>query len=342
MLDDLKYIHQRDAQDALGIAEKQWQQLQHEFSFPRASLKIENIVFAGMGGSALAAMLSQSWPDHQLPFEICRQYHAPKYVSERTLFIASSYSGNTEETLSALLEAEAKKAQVAIIAGGGQLIEIAKSKSYPHLVLPQVGQPRFAVFYSFNALISLLEAIGLATPGVVAQIRNSTTFLQDSVTSWLPTVPKASNPAKKLAMELAGKSIVVYAGPLLSPVAYKWKISFNENAKNIAWWSQIPELNHNEISGWTSHPVEKPYGIVELRSNLEHERVQKRFELTEKLLSGHQPAPNVVEAQGQSLVEQLLWSVAFGDFVSLYLALANNVNPSPVELQEKFKQQLND
>ena len=92
--------------------------------------------------------------------------------------------------------------------------------------------------------------------------------------------------------------------------------------------------------GWSSHPIEKPYGIVDLRSNLEHPRVQKRFEVTEKLLSGRRPAPNVVQVKGETILEQLLWAVAYGDFVSIYLALLNNVNPAPVELVEKFKIEL--
>src|SRR3954464_9030238 len=100
MLDDLKYIHQRDGQDALGIAEKQAAQLEHEFDVPVIEGNFENIVYAGMGGSALAALISQSWPGYKLPFEVCRQYHIPAYVSNKTLFIAASYSGNTEETVS--------------------------------------------------------------------------------------------------------------------------------------------------------------------------------------------------------------------------------------------------
>jgi glucose/mannose-6-phosphate isomerase len=341
MLDDLKFIHQRDSQDALGIAQKQAQQLTYEFDLEPITGGFSSIVFAGMGGSALAALLSQSWPGHKLPFEVCRQYHLPKYVSGTTLFIASSYSGNTEETLSGLAEAEAKGAQIAVIAGGGKLIEIAKEKSYPHLILPAVGQPRYAVLYSFNALVTLLKAAGFVSDEQMAEFRKTTEFLENVVAGWLPTVPKDKNPAKQLAMELAGRSLVIYAGPLLAPAAYKWKISFNENSKNIAWWNEYPEWNHNETSGWIGQPIEKVYGVIELRSNLEHERVQKRFELMERLLSGKRPAPNVVQAEGENILQQLLWTVVFGDFVSLYLALLNNIDPSPVDLQEKIKIELN-
>lgn len=346
MLDDLKYIHQRDGQDALGIAEKQWQQLEHTFEVTGDRLQvtdgIENTVFAGMGGSALAVLLSVSWPGHSLPFEICRQYHIPAYVSEKTLFIASSYSGNTEETLSAFSEAEAAGAKVVIIASGGQLQEIAQSKNYPFLLIPKVEQPRYAVLYNLKALVTILEAAGLVEEEqTTTAIIEAANFLKQKVAAWTATMPTKDNPAKKLAEELAGKSIVVYAGPLLAPAAYKWKINFNENAKNIAWWNQFPEFNHNEMIGWSSHPIDKPYGIIDLRSNLEHPRIQKRFEVTEKLLSGRRPAPNVVQVEGETILEQLLWAVAFGDFVSIYLALLNNINPTPVDLVEKFKTELN-
>jgi glucose/mannose-6-phosphate isomerase len=139
-----------------------------------------------------------------------------------------------------------------------------------------------------------------------------------------------------------GKSVVIYAGPNLSPAAYKWKIGCNENAKQVAWCNTLPEFNHNEFIGWSGNATDKPYAVVDLRSNLEHLRVQKRFEVTERLLSGMRPAPHVVEVQGDTILEQLLWAIAYGDFVTLYLALLNGVDPAPVDLVEKFKKALND
>jgi glucose/mannose-6-phosphate isomerase len=339
MLDDLKYIHQRDGQDALGIAERQAGQLEHKFEVPKIEGDFQNIVFAGMGGSALPALVSTSWPGYKIPFEIIRQYDIPAYVSDKTLFIAASYSGNTEETLSALAEAEQKGAVIAIMAGGGKLEETADQKNYPFVKLPKAEQPRYAVFYMLLALLAILEAAGLQED-VSGQLAEGANFLRESVKDWVATVPTDKNPAKQLANELAGKSGVVYAGPLLAPAAYKWKISFNENAKNVAWWGTYPEFNHNEFIGWSSHPIQKPYSVIDLRSNFEHPRIQKRFELSDRLLSGQRPAAHVVEAQGSNLLEQLLWTIAYGDFVTIYLALLNGVNPAPVELVEKLKKEL--
>ncbi len=343
MLDDLKYIHERDTGDALGIAEKQGQQLLQTFELPDLSFVAENVVYAGMGGSALAALVSVSWPGYRLPFEIVRGYDLPAYVSGKTLCIIASYSGNTEEALSCLTQAQAKGARVVIIAGGGQLQAIAQQQGYPFVLLPKAAQPRFAVLYNLKALVTILGKAGLvANNEIETALAAAADFLAQAVTSWLPTVPTASNRAKQIAQELMGKSVVVYSGPKLFPAAYKWKISFNENAKHIAWCNQYPEFNHNEFLGWTEQPVNKPYAVIDLRSSLEHPRVQKRFEVSERLLSGKRPAPIIIEAEGQTLLEQLLWTIALGDFVSLYLALLNGLNPAPVELIEKFKTALNE
>ncbi len=342
MLDDLKMIHERDAQDALGVAEKEAAQLTAEFELQgNASLgDIQNIVYGGMGGSALAALLLHTWPPVSVPFEVVRDYDIPAYVGPSTLFIASSYSGNTEETLSALAQAESKGARIAVIAGGGKLQDIAQEKAYMLARMPDVGQPRFAVFANFRALLQILETAGVLREGFRPQLEKTAVFLNESLQSWLPTVPTAKNPAKRIALDVIGKSVVVYGGPKMWPAAYKWKISFNENAKHVAWWNQYSEFNHNEFIGWTKQPVDKPYAIIDIRSPLENERVQKRFVLSERLLSGMRPSPIVITPTGETVLDQLLWSVVLGDFVTLYTALLNGLNPSPVDLVEKLKQEL--
>ncbi len=342
MLDDLKLIHERDAQDALGVAERQWQQLGHDFTLGAEAERlkaVKNVVFAGMGGSALAAQMSVTWPGYDVPFEIVRGYTIPKYVTHDTLFIASSYSGNTEETLEALGQAEAAGALVAVITSGGKLAEIAKEKGYPLALMPSGMQPRMASLYNLRALVTILEYAGIAQDALDA-LEHASTFLKDQTLQWRADVPTEDNLAKQLALELVGKSPVVYAGPLMYPAAYKWKISFNENAKNVAWCNQYPEFNHNEFLGWTSHPVQKPYAVIDLKSSFEHPRVQKRFEVSNRLLSGKRPEPLTVEAQGKTVLEHMLWTIALGDFVSLYLAIANGLNPTPVDLIEKLKQEL--
>ena len=341
MLDDLKYIHERDVQDALGTVEKQWQQLKYDYSVQwQPTSAIQNVVVAGMGGSALAASFLKSWPGLSVPLEVVRDYQLPKYVNANTLFIASSYSGNTEETLATLEQAENQGAQVVVVAAGGKLVEKGESKNYPTFKLPGGMQPRMAVFYNFTALIQLLALTGLVDEAKQQELSVTADWLSEQIKDWLPTVPTASNPAKKLAQEIMGKSPVIYAGPLLAPVAYKWKINFNENAKNVAWTNQYPEFNHNEFLGWSSHPVDKPYAVIDLRSALDHPQVKKRFEVSERLLSGKRPAPEIVEVKGETPLQQIIWTVTLGDFVSVYLALLNGLNPTPVDLIEKLKTEL--
>ena len=343
MLDDLKFIHERDAQDALGLAEKQWQQLQHDYQFSfHPEREIQNVVVAGMGGSALAALIAQSWPGVSVPFEIVREYDIPRYVGANTLFIASSFSGNTEETLTALTRAEERGAIIVCVSHAGRLQEIARERGYPYIELPAATQPRYAAFYGFRAFLEVVVAAGLAGHEVIDELVAASEWLKEQSAQWATTVPTAKNQAKSLAQELMGKSIVVYSGPKLYPAAYNWKISFNENAKQVAWVNQYPEFNHNEFLGWTKQPVHKPYAVIDIRSNLEHERVQKRFEVSERLLSGVRPAPEIVRPEGDTLVRQLLWAITLGNFTSLYLALLNNLNPSPVDIIEKLKKSLDD
>ncbi len=342
VLDDLKMIHERDAQDALGVAQKQWQQLTHDYSvsYQPSVDSIQNIVIGGMGGSALAAEYVKAWARTTKPFEIVRNYDLPHYINAHTLFIASSYSGNTEETISALMAAEEKGCQIVVVCAGGRLKEIATEKGYPLFVLPGNFQPRMAVFYNLAALLQILEPAACIPQGRIKELHEAAQWLSTEVDAWRPDVPTTNNAAKKLALELMGSSPVVYGSVLTFPVAYKWKISFNENAKNVAWCNQYPEFNHNEFLGWSSHPVDKPYKIIDLRSSFDHERISKRFELSARMLSGKRAEPNTVSLSGDTVLKQLLWGTAFGDFVSLYLALLNGLNPTPVDLIEKFKAEL--
>ncbi|PJE65228.1 bifunctional phosphoglucose/phosphomannose isomerase [Candidatus Saccharibacteria bacterium CG10_big_fil_rev_8_21_14_0_10_47_8] len=346
MLDDLKYIHQRDGQDALGIAEKQWRQYTHKFNIdwsdggwlPKA------VMVAGMGGSALAATALSAVPGLDVAFEVVRDYDLPKHVDNSYLLICSSYSGNTEETLSiankALSLPESKRPRIVCISSGGKLQKIAKEQGFPLVNLPGGYQPRFTFGYQYSAVAQLFEKAGLVK-GLVGQVEQGAEIVKKVVESWRPDVSSKENLAKQIALELAGKSAVIYSGPKMFPAAYKWKISLNETAKNVAWCNQYPEFNHNEFMGWTSHPIQKPYGVVELRSQYDHPQIQKRFEISDRLLSGRRPAPIIVNIpKGVSQLEDLMWAVALGDFVSIYLALANGVNPTPVDLIEKLKAEL--
>ncbi len=340
VLDDLKMIHERDAQDALGVAENQWQQLLHNYDIPVIEGDFSNIVYAGMGGSALGALLVQTWPGVNLPFEVCRNYDIPEYVGPKTLFFAASFSGNTEETLNCLAQAEQKGAKIVVLASGGTLAQIAEEKGYVFARLPVITQPRYGALYVLRAILDVFEASGFVNSEKIDELEEVAKNLELILRQYRADVPTDQNPAKQLALELAGSSPVIYSSSLFAGVAYKWKISINENAKNIAWYGIYPEFNHNEFLGWSSHPVDKPYKVVNLVSSLDHPQIQKRFDVTEKMLSGKKPAAEVVNLQGSTVLEQMVYGTTFGDFVSLYLALLNGLNPSPVDLIQKLKAEL--
>jgi glucose/mannose-6-phosphate isomerase len=346
VLDDLKLIHTRDSKDALGIAEKQWEQYKYNYEFNwQPDRSITRIVLAGMGGSGLAAKVYKNWPGISLPFEIIQDYDLPTYVDQNTLVIASSYSGNTEETLSAINQAldksksDAEKPLIVVITSGGQLQEIATQNNLPILILPSGYQPRMTLGYQLRALCELFDSVGISN-GTVNQLEQAADWLKDKLSEWIPIVPTNENRAKKLALDVIGKSVVVYSSSKFASVAYKWKISFNENAKTVAWWNQFPEFNHNEFLGWTNQPVEKPYAVLDLRSELDNLQVQKRFAVTEQLLSGQRPAPEVINLVGEDILKQIIWGVGLGDFVSLYTAILSGIDPTPVDLIEEFKNRL--
>ncbi len=345
MLDDDNVIKQRDPSDALGVASRQYEQTRFDpvVEMPdNDNREISNIVIAGMGGSTLAALLLKTLlrDVSPLPIEVVRGYNLPAYAKEDTLVIVSSYSGNTEEALSCLSDAIYDGAQVGIVTSGGKLAELARENDICHVMLPGGFQPRMTVIHGLLALIALIEHFGALKTTVVDDIKKTGDFLRDASGEWGREITIDRNYAKQLALQAVGKTPVFYGGELTAPVAYKWKISWNENAKNVAFWNEYPEFNHNEFMGWTSHPIEKPFAVFDLISTLEHSRILKRFEVSDKLLSGKRPKAVPVHLNGDTLVAQMLWGCILADFVSIYVAILNNVDPTPVALIEKLKTEL--
>lgn len=345
MLDDQNVIKQRDPSGALGVAGAQYQQARFAVEVAQSAhdgRALTRIVIAGMGGSALAALLVKTWLKQELfvPFEVVRDYHLPGYVDSSTLVIASSYSGNTEEILSCLEEASARGAQVAVIASGGGLIEQAVQRDIAYVQLPADLQPRMAVIYNLRALVALLGHFGQVSFLLFDDIARTADWLQQESAQWGSEVSVDKNYAKQLALQAVGKTPIFYGGNLTAPVAYKWKISWNENAKNVAFWNEYPEMNHNEFIGWTSHPIEKPFAVFDLVSPLEHPQILKRFTVSDRLLSGKRPKATTITLKGETLIEQLLWGSILADYASIYVAILNGTDPTPVPLIEKLKAEL--
>lgn len=345
ILDNRNVISQRDPAGALGVIASQYEQARFVAQVQNPEhdhRKVESIIVAGMGGSALAALMVKVLLNRELPlpFEVVRTYDLPAYVNERTLVIASSYSGNTEETLSALEQAQEKGAQVGIMASGGKLVEIAKERDIAYVTVPAGIQPRMATIYNLSGLFALLENFGVIGGEWMKELNALSEWLKQEINQWTPNVPTVHNYAKQVALQAVGKTPVFYGSPLTAPLAYKWKISWNENAKNVAFWNEYPEFNHNEFLGWTSHPVEKPYAVFDLASSFDSARVAQRFELSDKLLSGLRPRAQAVTLKGNCILAQLVWGAILADFSSTYTAILNQVDPTPVVIIEKLKQEL--
>ena len=345
MLDDLNILNRHNASKDLELATLEVEQLNFETIIKNSdhdNRKINNIVVAGMGGSALSAAFVKTWLKSELliPFEIVRTYDLSASIDKNTLVIASSYSGNTEETVSCLVEAQEKGAQIAIIASGGKLLEIANSDQIAHIILPIGHQPRMAMITMICSTIAILENFDVLAKGKLKEIAQSYCWLKEEINKWAGDVPTVDNYAKKLALHAVGKTAVFFSGTFTYPAAFKFKVCFNETSKNTAFLCEFPEFNHNEFLGWTSHPIEKPFAIFDVISGFEHPQILKRFEISNKLLSGKRPRSHTIKLAGETKIEQLLWGSILADFVSIYLAVLNGVDPMSVELIERLKKEL--
>lgn len=346
-LDNLDVIKQADHEDALSVIGSSAEQLKFQptiKNLPVRRRKVNNIVLSGMGGSCLAGLIAKNWLNHDynlsVPFEITRDYNVPAYVNKNTLVLCVSVSGNTEETISSLCDAIKKNAQIVIISTGGKLLELAKQYKLPYVEIVKISQPRYGVAMHLRTIASVLNKFKILDNRPFNELEKSYNCVRSFASSISVDTPTDHNPAKQLALFAAGKTVLVYSSSLFYPLAYKWKTSYNENAKNTVWCNEFPEFNHNEFIGWTSHPIEKPFAVVNLRSNLDSARINQRLELTEKLLSGHRPAAQNIVLNGNHYIQQVLCGAILGDISSIYLGLLNGVDPTPVELVEKFKKEL--
>lgn len=344
ILDDLNQIKQRDTKNALGMAGEEPKLLVQQLGVknaPREAVSFEHIVVAGMGGSALAGDMLRDWLDLPIPVQVVKDYVLPNYVSSKTLVIACSFSGNTEETIAAFDDAKSKGAHIAIAAGKGKLAEIAEAEKLPHVIMPYDGvTPRMFIATNLRAFLELFIAYGIIDKAVLLELESAAANLAEVSRVWGVDVPFKENIAKQFAWHCAGKTPVIYAGPRFRSAAYKWKIAINESAKNTAWCDEYSEFNHNEFMGWASHPIEKPFAIFDLRSSFDDPRVSRRFEISNRLLSGLRPKEIEITLEGETMLEQFIWSNILADYVSAYLGILNGVDPAPVPLIEKLKGEL--
>jgi glucose/mannose-6-phosphate isomerase len=308
---------------------------------PAPPARPTGLVVCGMGGSAIGAdLVLAALPGLRVPAAVVRGYGLPAWVSSQTLVVAVSYSGDTEETLTCAEGALERGCTPVCIASGGALAGLAEERGLPLLAVPAGGQPRASLGYLAMPLLATLEAAGLCAD-FSADIDETAALLRAGNEALGPQASKATNAARRLAGRLHQKQVVVYGAGLTVPAARRWKGQVNENAKAPAFWNELPELDHNELMGWTSLPhVAAATLAVFLDDAHGDARLLRRARLTAAELEARGVAVERVETRGASRLARLFSLVQFGDYTSVYLALLYGVDPTPVAAIEEFKAKL--
>jgi len=299
------------------------------------------LAVCGMGGSAIGADLVLACvPRLSVPAVVVRGYALPEWVGPETLVVVVSYSGDTEEALACAAQARSRGCAPVCVSSGGSLAAFAEAEGLPLVVVPGGGQPRAAVGSLSMPLLATLEASGLCHEhaGVVdaaaAQLEADNRILE-------PGCPDGENPAKALARRLEKRLAVVYGAGPTGPVARRWKGQINENAKAPAFFNELPELDHNELMGWTSLPhLTSSTVALFLHDESGEERLTRRAELTAREYEALGVSTELVAARGDSRLARLFSLVQLGDYVSCYLALLYGVDPTPVDAIQALKANL--
>jgi glucose/mannose-6-phosphate isomerase len=289
----------------------------------------KNVIICGIGGSPLPADILNSILLPSVPALIHRDYNLPKTASKDSLILCISYSGNTEETVSSLLEAIDNGFKTIVITTGGKMEEICIQKNIPFAKIPAGIQPRSATGYLFSALATVLLNCGI-TENISKDILQAAGDL-DKINSAL------EKEGKNLARKLVKKIPIVYSSSGLQSVAKIWKIKFNENSKIPAFYNFFPELNHNEMVGFTNVKKNNNFHILIIKDNEDHPRITKRMNLTSSLLKKKGIAVDFLKTREGSMLFRVFSSLLLGDWTSYYLALNHKIDPTPVAMVEEFK-----
>lgn len=307
---------------------------------PPAYADVRNITVAGMGGSAIGGDLASAIlaGDLRIPMSVHRDYGLPAYVGRDSLVIASSYSGNTEETLSSFEEAQKRGAKVLVLSTGGRISELAKSANFPVVTFSYKAQPRAALGYSLGLVLGCLSRLGFVRDlsGDVDAALADLAKLEERVHEGART-----NDAKRMATELYGRIIVAYGAGVMGVMARRVKGQWNENAKNWSAFDVMSELNHNAVVGFP-HPAiaRDALTVLLLRSDRDNPRHKLRFDVTAELLDRAGIPHQTLRFDGQSTLSEILQMTLFTDYVSFYLALLNGADPSPVKSIDYLKDRL--
>jgi glucose/mannose-6-phosphate isomerase len=347
-LDDPAIYHQTDSSGMLAHlhnfteqCQQAWENIMH-FDLPPEYKGIGRVIILGMGGSAIGGDVVRrlTLAESKTPVWVHRDYGLPPFLDESTLVIASSYSGNTEETISAFTPSLKTKAKKLVLTSGGRLKQLAESEGIPVFIIDYRAPPRAAFPHSFIPLLGIFQKLGLLKDKS-AELKEGLQIINKLSNDLIETTPLASNPAKQLATKLCCHLVVIYGAEFLAEVARRWKTQLNENSKTMAFFELFPELNHNAIVGYDFPPeVKDKLFVVLLHSALLNPRNRLHYEATARLLAKAKIKHEVVEAIGASVLAQVMSLILFGDYTSFYLAILNRVDPTPIDSIDFVKKYL--
>jgi len=295
--------------------------------------KITNVLICGLGGSGIGGSIVADIVSGQIlvPISYSKDYSIPNYVDENTLVIGSSYSGNTEETLEALDECLKRKAEVAIITSGGKLISIAKKNNLNHIVIPGGNPPRAMFAYSFTQLFFILKHYKIINSDFINNFIKGINLLDKEKEN-------IKQQAKDLAKKIFKKTPVIYVANGGEGVAIRFRQQLNENSKVLCWHHVVPEMNHNELLGWRTNT--ENLAVIYLRNRSDYIRNQKRMDINKEVISKYTDNISDIWSMGDSALENSLYLINFGDWVSWYLSELNNVDAIEIDVINFLKDKL--
>jgi len=346
VIESVDRIRAADPGDMLGRIKELAQQLRDAWAIaakatlPPAYGDVRNITVAGMGGSAIggdfaAALLAD---ELKVPMTVHRDYGLPAYIGRDSLVIASSYSGNTEETLASFEQARKRGAKVLVLTTGGKLADLARASNYPVVTFSYKAQPRAALGYSLGLVLGVLTKLNF--------VRDLSADIDAALADLAKIEERVhegarTNDAKRMALELFGRVIVAYGAGVMGVMARRVKGQWNENAKNWSAFDVMSELNHNAVVGFPHPPIAKEaLTVLLLRSDRDNPRHKLRFEVTRELLDRAGVPHKTLQFAGQNMLSEVLQMVYFTDYVSFYVALLNGADPSPVKSIDYLKDRL--
>ncbi|WP_445666668.1 bifunctional phosphoglucose/phosphomannose isomerase [Fodinibius sp. AD559] len=342
-LKDIKSIDSQNMWEFLTTFPKQWKEAVKNTKDIELSIDkedISNICFAGMGGSAMGADLIRSfcYDSSPYPIQVVRHYEIPEWVDEDTLFIACSFSGNTEETLKALTAAREKGAQIIAVTSGGELMVKAAKEEFDYIKIPGGMPPRAALGYSFVPLYRIFQHLGIVDERDGA-LKDTARFLSEQ--NDIFSNPQ-DNEALNLAEEINDTLPIVYSdATMMESVNIRWRNQFAENAKTLAYGNTLPEMNHNEIVGWERivHLTGR-LSVILLVDKEDNPRIQRRMEIVEELVEDQTASLHILKTRGQTRLTRMFSLIQLADWTSFYLAIVNNIDPTPITKIDLLKSKL--